>query len=282
MTEPDFTPRLDGVERAIRAGRRRRTQRHLGGAGALAAAAVVVMLVAAGPLPTDAGRDSIRIAADPTGEPTTQPGATSEPSPEPSTEPSADPSQEPGNTGGGPQPVGGGGGGGGEYADPSAGPDPDETEEPPSRVSPQPERSVVAFSAGEDCTTSSVPVATAPAWCVRYSGATTVARGAVATIAFDLCRPSADGDVTFADEDGMVMEVGNSSATMWSSQDGRKVAKAEETVTVKGGSCLRWTTTWDTRDREGFRVRAGDYYVGYGLNADSSYSGSFGGITVTP
>ena len=283
MTEPDFHPRVDGAEQAIAAGRRRRTHRQLTSASAVADVAVLAMLVAAGPFHPERGRDSIQVAGDPaaSSEPTPDPSASAEPSTEPTAEPSADPSA---NAGGGPQPVGGGGYGG-EYGDPSESPEPDESDAPPARVSPQPVRSVVAYSDGEDCaTTPTVPIGASDTWCVRYSGSTTVARGATATIAFDLCRPSAssDADVTFADEDGMAMDVSNSTDTLWSSQDGRKVAKAQEQVTVKSGTCLRWTTTWDTRDRDGFRVRAGDYYVGYNLNADVGFSGNYGSLTVTP
>lgn len=283
MTEPDFSPRLDGVEQAIRVGRRRRTHRHLSSAGAVAAVAVVAMLVAAGPFPTDAGRDSLNVAGDPTatGEPSPDPSGSATPSSEPSAQPSTSP--DAGNRGGGPQPVGGGGYGN-QYADPSASPDDSQSPEPPSRISPPPVRTVVAYSAGTDCaTTPTVPVGSSDTWCVRYSGSTTVVRGGTATIAADLCRVASAGDgvVTFSDEDGMALDVSNSADTMWSSQDGRKIAKADEKVTVQGGTCLRWTTTWDTRDRDGFRVRTGDYYVGFNLTADVAWSGSYGSLTVT-
>lgn len=284
MNEPDFSPRLDGAELAISAGRRRRHHRQLGSASAVAAVAVLAMVVAAGPFHPQRGRDSIQVAGDPaaSSEPTPDPSASAAPSADPTAEPTADPSA---NAGGGPQPVGGGSGGG-EYGDPTAEPDdsasPDPSDDTAERVSAQPVESVVPYSAGEDCAASPVPIGGPPQWCARYSGDTKASRGGVATISVDLCRPAGtgQGEVIFSDEDGITMEI-SGSETVWTSRDGRTVAKAHDTETVEEGTCLRWTTTWDTRDRDGFRVRPGDYSVSYSIEGDAGWSGSYGSLTVS-
>lgn len=276
MIEPDFHPRFDGAEQAIAAGRRRRTQRQLGGASAVAAIAVLAMLIAAGPFRPEHGRDSIQVAGDPA--PTAEPTSEDSSSPAPTAEPTAEPSPEPSaNRGGGPQPLGGGDSG--ENSDPYSHPRPEESDEPSARVSPQPVRSVVAYGDGEDCAAPGTLALTEIQWCGRYSGDTTVKRGGVATIAVDLCRPAAQGDgtVEFSDEDGVEMSI----TDVWDSRDGRKVATTREQVLVKAGTCLRWTTSLDTRDREGFRVRPGDYGVQFGFNyTNGSYASSGGGLTV--
>ncbi|MDX6275006.1 MAG: hypothetical protein QOJ92_2216 [Frankiales bacterium] len=284
MTEPDFSPRAHGADAAITAGRRRRAQRQLGSAGAAGAFALAAVLVATHPF-SAAGRgsDSLRVAGDPpaTAEPTPSAGvASAEPTAEPTA--SGTPTATDHSLG---QSLGSGGNYGNGNGAPSAAPGDSSSPDPTDRVSAKPARSVVAFSAGEDCSTSGVPLNSVQ-WCGRYAGDASVARGGTARVAVDLCRPSAQGDgsVQFSNEDGAYLEVDSSaSQPEWSSQDGRHVANTTETVTVKAGTCLRWTTTWDTRDRDGFRVRPGDYYVSYSFSySNGSYSSSGGTLTVRP
>jgi hypothetical protein len=124
-------------------------------------------------------------------------------------------------------------------------------------------------------------------WCLRYSGDPTVKRGGTATISADLCRlpGKGDGQWQFDDADGMSLEIRDSSNTdvKWTSHDGRKVDLEKSTVTVAEGTCLRFTTTWDTRDRDGFRVRPGDYAVNFyasGAPTADNYS-TYSGDVIT-
>ena len=287
MTEPDFSPRPDGADAAISAGRRRRTHRQLGGAGAAAAFAVAAVLVTVHPFSAAGGSDSLRVAGDPpasaqsSADPTASPAAG--PSSAPSTDPTATPSPgaSPGTEGGGSGEPGSGQPGAGP-GDPSPAPVPTDGADAPDRVSPPPVESVVPYSAGEDCATQPVPIGGPPEWCARYAGDTQVARGGTASIVVDLCRPSGtgSGEVVFSDEDGVEMQIDSSSTTVWDSRDGRKVAPAHDSETVADGTCIRWTTTWDTRDRDGFRVRPGDYSVTFSIEADSSWTGNYGSISV--
>jgi hypothetical protein len=50
------------------------------------------------------------------------------------------------------------------------------------------------------------------------------------------------------------------------------------TVTVRGGTCLRWAATWDTISPDGFYAPLGSYYVGYGLDSAqmSQFTGGIG------
>jgi hypothetical protein len=284
VTEPDFSPRADGAEAAISAGRRRRTQRQLGGAGGAAALALVAVLVATHPFASAGGTDSLRVAGDPTASGEPSPGAA-----EPTANPTHAPTPEPtttDRTGGGPIGSGSGYGDPGSV-DPTTAPEPSSSPDTPDRVSQPPTRTTVVYTSDPDCEQQPALPTDSP-WCLRYSGDPTVKRGGVATISADLCRlpGRGAGQWQFDDADGMWLEVRDSSNTdvKWSSQDGRKVAAEASTVTVAAGTCLRFTTTWDTRDRDGFRVRPGDYNVNFAASgratADNYPSSSGDVITV--
>lgn len=274
-TEPDFSPRADGMEQAIRAGRRRRAQRQFGGAGAAALVAVFALLVTLHPFAGTAASDSIRVATDPTSSAEETPGP-GEPSAEPTDEtdpPEPTPSASPTDS-----EHGGVSEAGGPYQHPQEPGDAEPTEDPTEdsdRVSPQPEHSTVAYSSSSDCAQDPIAVpGQTTMWCLVYSGDTTVKRGGIATVSADLCRlpNQGAGTWTFNDQDGMAFQV-EGGTTEWSSQDGRKVNQEDWTVSVDAGTCLRFTTTWDTRDRDGFRVRPGDYYVDFQVSGSSETGG---------
>jgi hypothetical protein len=294
VTEPDFTPRASGADAAISAGRRLRNKRQLGGAGAAAAVAAFAILVAAHPFSTgDRGSDSLRVAEPPASAAPTPTEGQAEPTESPTSEPTDEPTPEPTPDNGGAEPTPSD-----EASDPPPSDDdpgvdptasPDDSYEGPTRISPQPERSTVPYTDSNSCTQDPLAVpGQSVQWCLRYSGDTSVKRGDTARISADLCRlpNQGDGQWQFSDEDGLAFDIGTGSTTFWTSHDGRKVASTEWTVTVSEGTCLRFTTTWDSRDRDGFRVRPGNYYVGYsfsGSSATGGYSSSSSeSFTVTP
>lgn len=277
MTEPDFAPRADGLEQAIRAGRRRRAQRQFGGAGAAAAVAAFALVMSLHPFAAGSPSDSLRVGIDPTASAGETPGG-GEPSAEPTDKTNApDPTRSatPTDTD-----HGGISQGGGPYSNPQDPANGEPTTEPtadaPDRVSPQPEHSTVALVANSDCQQNPVAVpGQATEWCLHYSGDTTAKRGGTATISADLCRMPGQGTGTwtFDDQDGMEFEVDGTS-TEWTSQDGRKLDTKDWTATIEANTCLRFTTTWDTRDRDGFRVRPGTYDAYFAVSGQPT-SGSW-------
>jgi hypothetical protein len=69
----------------------------------------------------------------------------------------------------------------------------------------------------------------------------------------------------------------------WSAGQGETYTSPGRTVTVRPLECLTWTSTWDTRGKDGYLVLPGTYgvYVGVETNSITFSSWSGGDIEVT-
>ena len=116
-------------------------------------------------------------------------------------------------------------------------------------------------------------------WCVRYVGPSTVRRGHTTVLSGELCRlasyPAAT--VSFAstrEVDLAVLDAhGN---TRWQAGQGISYRRPGRTVTVPGGSCIVWSSPWNTRGPDGFLVPPGDYNASVGIESSDTTMPSVG------
>ena len=267
MTEPQFLPTTEGADQVVRRGNRRRLRSAVTtGTGLLAVAGVVV----AAPWQGTAARDSLVPARDPLPSPVV---TTATPA---GTTPPLTASQSPGAA-----PVG-------AAAAPTAAP----SEVPRARpTAAAPARRTAVQAAGSPITRGTSTIAAgdlcpdegsqaAQGWCLRYTGPATARRGRPVTLSGELCRlasfPAAT--VTFSSSREVLLDV---QGTGWEAGRGQGTAGTGRTVTVGGGSCLTWASTWDTRDAEGFLVLPGTYGVDLGVEAASPSVSTTGSLQVT-
>ena len=121
-------------------------------------------------------------------------------------------------------------------------------------------------------------------WCVRYVGPSTVRRGQVTTLSGELCRlasyPAAS--VTFSTTREVDLSVLDSHANReWQAGQGIRYQSPGRTVTVSGGSCIVWSSPWNTRGPDGLLVPPGDYSASIGIDSSDTNFPSVGtGIQV--
>ena len=116
-------------------------------------------------------------------------------------------------------------------------------------------------------------------WCVRYVGPSTVRRGHVTTLSGELCRlasyPAAS--VSFASTREVDMRVLDShSNTKWQAGQGINYKHPGRTTTVAGGSCIVWSSPWNTRGPDGLLVPPGDYSASVAIDSSSNNFPSVG------
>lgn len=252
----DFPVLPGGADAVLAAARVRRLRRAVatGGAALLLAVAPVLLvtaadsgarddsLVAVSPSPTASG------PRDPSSSPTSSPGdATTTPSGSP--EPAASSSPEPGSSASSDEesPV---------ISQPSSSP------RPARRPAPAPVTRVPGgtIETGDLCGGDSVD-GTTQTWCARYTGPATAKRGQSVDLSFELCRyPTAgDAEIRFDSDLEVLAYVGSYDDPEWRAGQGLTYAASPHTATVRAGSCLRWSSAWDTRGPDGFLVVPGDY-----------------------
>jgi hypothetical protein len=109
-------------------------------------------------------------------------------------------------------------------------------------------------------------------WCVRTVDPGQVHRGTSVTLRGELCRlrPSQAATVTFSDTREATLEVSDGSAVEWQGGEGIRYRSPGRTVTVQPGTCLVWSSVWDTRDRDGFLVPPGTYDFSLSISMNSS------------
>ena len=130
-------------------------------------------------------------------------------------------------------------------------------------------RTTVAFTSQCDATNDLA------GWCQVYSGPASARRKHPVTLSTELCRlpVAGDGQITFADTREVLLEVDTNTGTpAWRAGQGVKNRQHEHTVTVRGGTCLRWAATWDTIGADGFYAPPGDYFIGYGIDSPQTSS----------
>jgi hypothetical protein len=121
-------------------------------------------------------------------------------------------------------------------------------------------------------------------WCVVYSGPSTVRRKHAATLSMELCRVpvAGDGQMTFYDTREVDLSVSDGDGKLfWQAGQGGRNINKEHTLTVRGGTCLRWSAVWDTIGRDGFYAPPGNYYVSYSPDSGDQVTGGGQTLTVT-
>lgn len=263
MTEPVFHATPQGADAVVRRGNLRRAR---SGAAAGAAAGLVVGVALLAPWQGPGARDSLVPADDPTSTPTPTvvalPRATRPPVviPAPAvpslptapatatTRPSAPP--------------------------PATAPTPS----PAARRSSPITRGTSTIADDDLCSDGST---VASGWCLRYTGPSTARRGTPVRLSAALCRITSFGaaTITFGDTREIQLEV---DGTGWQAGQGERYTSPGRTVTVEGGHCLTWASTWDTRDADGFLVVPGSYTIGLGVSGSVGIASSQGdALTVT-
>ena len=262
MTEPMFIPTEAGALDVRRRARRRRRRQVVLAAAAVAAIALSGSLLA---LP-GVGRGADRLSVVPAS-PSPRAAASHLPHASPSGRRSPLPQQQPQGTGKS-RPAS-------TSANPNNGPAPEDSPTPtaPARkhsAAAPITRTTVAFTSQCDATNDIA------GWCQVYSGPGSARRKHPVSLSIELCRMpvAGDGQVTFSDTREVSFFVYTyNGTTVWQAGQGVKNSQREHTVTVRGGTCLRWAATWDTIDRAGFYAPPGEYSMGYAV--DSSNMTSF-------
>lgn len=261
MTEPLFVPTEAGARDVRRRARRRRRRQVALAAAAVAAIAVSGSLLALPGVGSGADRLSVVPAS-----PSPRAAASHAPQASPSGRPSAPPQGQPQAKHDGGAPA--------TSATFFNGPAPQDSPTPtaPARRHSAPSpitRTTVAFTSQCDATNDLA------GWCQVYSGPASARRKHPVTLSTELCRlpVAGDGQITFADTREVLLEVDTNTGTpAWRAGQGVKNRQHEHTVTVRGGTCLRWAATWDTIGADGFYAPPGDYFIGYGIDSPQTSS----------
>jgi hypothetical protein len=281
MTEvrPTFMPSPDGVRDVMRRARARRRRRTLVTTGGFAVAAAItgVLIGAAG---TGTGADRLTVVPAGPHQPaphqvpgSTGPTAHARPSSPSSVGPAGSGSVLPGNPSGH---------NGTTTGNPYAQPRPSDVATPyaPTKrhsANAPITRATVGYNSACDATYD------VQGWCELYTGPSQARRKHVVTLSMELCRPSVvgDGTVHFYDTRQAYLELDDYNGNkVWQAGQGLKYKTTTTAVVVKAGTCLRWSSSWDTISADGFYAPPGDYSVTFGLDS-SDVSSTTGGDILT-
>jgi hypothetical protein len=265
-----FLPTESGARDVLRRARRRRRRQVVLSAAGVAAVTLAGTLFA---LP-GVGRSADRLSVVPA-------------SPSPGTTATAARAPHPGDSG---RPTASGqaqgaGNGAGHPASPPAtvlaGPSPADSPTPTSQrrrhsAAAPITRTTVGFTSQCDATNDLA------GWCEVYSGPGSARRKHPVSLSMELCRLPVAGDaqLTFDDSREVDLEVESNGTREWQAGQGVKNATHSHTVTVRGGTCLRWAATWDTIGADGFYAPPGGYGVSYGVDS-SQLPGFTTGLDLT-
>ncbi|MBV9097863.1 MAG: hypothetical protein JO079_07390 [Frankiaceae bacterium] len=140
-------------------------------------------------------------------------------------------------------------------------------------------RTTVAYNSACD------PTYDVQAWCEIYTGPTQARRKHTVTLSMELCRPSVvgDGTITFTDTRQVLLELDDGSGTeVWRAGQGLAYKNTTSSVVVRAGTCLRWTSSWDTISADGFYAPPGSYTVTFGVDSNDVTSTTTGNtLTLT-
>ncbi len=267
MTDFDFLPTEDGATAVLRAGRRRRTAKLTGASSSTFAVALGITLVLSGG--PGSQRDQLVPAQD-----SPRPVSTTSASTTPSKAPVASSPQGQARPSDGP-------------LDPVLGtPAPGATSAPPAqhrtagkRISPI-ARVTRAMDQADLC--DGDPNVAANGYCLRAFDPGVVHRGRTVVLGGELCVPATGRTATMRPETTreIDMKVSAASGVLWQAGEGVRYTTPGPTITVEPGTCVGWTSQWDTRDREGFVVPPGTYDLSLALGVNNGGSSWGGTITV--
>ncbi|MDP3712416.1 MAG: hypothetical protein Q8R60_08025 [Mycobacteriales bacterium] len=272
----DFPVRPGGADAVLAAARVRRLRRALASGGAaLALTAVPLVVVASAGAP----RNDSLVAVSPTV--TSQPAeAPASASPSASAS-SSDPTPSPPSSAASPT------------SSPPAVPEASEDTESPviSRpaTTPRPPRQ----SAAAPVTRSSSTIETVDlcdggltdatsSWCARYTGPATARRGQSVLLSFELCRYPTAGDATISYDSELEVDayVGSYDTPDWRAGQGIAYSATPHSEVLRAGSCIVWSSPWDTRGADGFLVVPGEYSFSGSANAVQGLPGASGSFRV--
>ena len=271
----DFPVRPGGADAVLAAARVRRLRRALASGGVALALASVPLAVVVG---TGDTRDDSLVAVSPTAtsQPSETPGSASPTAPS-SSEPASSPSA------GAPSPA---------SSQPAA---PDASEEPESPVISRPSttprpprrsaaapvtRSTATIETGDLCNGGLTDATSS--WCARYTGPATAKRGQTVVLSFELCRYPTAGDATITYEGELEVDayVGSQDAPDWRAGQGIAYSSAPHSEVLRAGSCIVWSSPWDTRGADGFLVVPGEYSFSGAADAVQGLPGAGGSFRV--
>ena len=268
MTEPVFEPSVEGAEQVIRAARHRRHQRLGVLASSVSLGVVVVLGVVSLPRLTHDRAQELTVLDTPS----PRPAATAATTPRPDVGPTP-------AAAGRPTPSTA------AQAVPGTAPGTADSPPPASPRSTARRTSPIVRSTRTDTDTTDLctgGAGSAADWCVRTVDPGPVTRGTPVTLRGELCRlrPAGAATVTFEDTREAALEVSDGYAVDWQGGEGLRYTKPGRTVTVQPGTCLVWSSVWDTRDRDGFLVPPGSYDFSLGVSLDGSSYGTSQSLTV--
>lgn len=272
----DFPVRPGGADAVLAAARTRRLRRALAAGGAALALAALPLVVVVG---TGDSRDDSLVAVAPTV--TAQPTETSPSASPPAPEPSSDPTPSP--------PSGAASPTSSPPAVPEASDDPESpvisrpstTPRPPRQSAAAPvTRSSSTIETGDLCNDGLTDATSS--WCARYTGPATAKRGQTVVLSFELCRYPTAGDATITYEGELEVDayVGSQDAPDWRAGQGIAYSAAPHSEVVRAGSCVVWSSPWDTRGADGFLVVPGEYWFSGSANAVQGLPGASGSFRV--
>lgn len=279
MTDrPQFAPSVDGARDVMRRARARRRRQTLVTTGCLAVAGAVagIVLVAAPGVGAGADRLTVVPASPGPNHQQSAPANGARPGhPNPAPSPSTRAGSQLGVPGSGNQAPGHSGSFG--QSAPTDSPTPYAPVKRHSANAPI-TRTTVGYNSACDATYD------VQGWCVLYTGPTTARRKHNVVLSMELCRPAVVGDgtvrfsstrqVDFSVYDGYYNKV-------WQAGQGLKYKNTPSSLVVHAGTCLRWTSTWDTIAPSGFYVPPGSYSPSYLVDSNISYSTSGGSLALT-
>ncbi|HVE74240.1 MAG TPA: hypothetical protein VNA30_03995 [Mycobacteriales bacterium] len=279
MTE-DFAVRPGAADAVWAAAKVRRFRRALAVGGV--ALAVIGAPLATTVLRDGGGADSLTADSPDVTHRVTDPAPTGSADPSPTPDPSA--SESPGGSSGS-EPTSGG------EPSPGESPEPEEAGAGEPTEQPRPKRRSAAApitrGAGTIETTDLCDGGTLDptrtAWCARYTGPTTAKRGQPVTLSFELCRYPQAGDatVTYDSELEILAEVpGPADQPRWRAGQGVVYEKRPHSEVVRAGTCLAWSSSWDTRGSDGFLVVPGSYEFYGRVNNSGGLPGASGSFEV--
>lgn len=273
----DFPVRPGGADAVLAAARVRRLRRALASGGAALALAAVPLVVAVG---TGDTRDDSLVAVSPTS--TAQPSegapsATLSGSPTSSSDPTPLPSSgEASPTASSPAAPAAS-----EEAESSVISRPATPPRPPRQSAPAPvTRSTATIETGDLCNGGLTDATSS--WCARYTGPATAKRGQTVVLSFELCRYPTAGDVTITYQGELEVDayVGSQDSPDWRAGQGIAYSSAPHSEVLQAGSCIVWSSPWDTRGADGFLVVPGEYTFSGSANAVQGLPGASGSFRV--
>ncbi len=121
-------------------------------------------------------------------------------------------------------------------------------------------------------------------WCARYTGPATAKRGEPVVLSFELCRYPQAGDARIDYDSGLEIDAwvaGSGDQPLWRAGQGVSYPPQPHSEIIRAGTCVAWSSAWDTRGQDGFLVVPGDYEFRGGINNDAGLPVAAATLNVT-